>query len=109
MLKTLAGKHRTTVTKTARKHKAKIRHTARATHMLSGDRRTRRQEATGRPVRRDPAQRQRTAVSTTASRSRRRLSANELINRLLADDCELCEHGPRISKFTTSASSPTSP
>ena len=56
MLKTLAAKHGSTVTKMARKYKATISDTARAAHLLRGHRRTGRQETTGRQVRRHPAE-----------------------------------------------------
>ena len=56
MLKTLAGKHRSSVSKMAAKHKAKIAtpHGPRTCFEASIERDG--QEATGRPVRRDPAQ-----------------------------------------------------
>ena len=53
MLKTLAGKHGSTVTKMAAKLQGHHRHPARAAHVLRGQRRTRRQETTGRTVRWD--------------------------------------------------------
>ncbi len=54
MLKTLAGKHRSSMSRMAAKHKAKIQtpHGLR-THLLRGTHRTRRQAATGRTVRRN--------------------------------------------------------
>jgi len=51
LLKTLAAKHGSTVTKTARKYKAKIETPHRAAYLLRGQRGTSRQETTGRQVR----------------------------------------------------------
>ena len=56
MLKTLAGKHRSSVSKMAAAIQGQDRDTARATHVLRGQRRASRQEATGRTVRRDSTQ-----------------------------------------------------
>ena len=54
MLKTLAAKHRSTVTKMARTYKAVIEHTARAAHLHEATV-TKGQETTGRTVRRNTA------------------------------------------------------
>jgi hypothetical protein len=56
MLKTLAGKHRATVTAMARKHSGHHRHPARATGVLPGQRRTHGQTTTDSPVRWHPPQ-----------------------------------------------------
>ena len=56
MLKTLAGKHRSSVSKMAGQAQGQDRHTARAAHVLRSQRRTRGQEATGRTVRRHSTQ-----------------------------------------------------
>ena len=71
MLKTLAGKHHSTVSKMAAKYKAKIEtpHGPRTCFEASVERE--RQEATGRTVRRDPAATaEERRSSPTASRSR---------------------------------------
>ena len=56
MLKTLAAKHRSTVTKMARKYKAVTITPARAACLLRGPHRAAGQEAAGGTVRRHPAQ-----------------------------------------------------
>ena len=55
MLKTLACKHRSTVTKMARKYKATIATDSRAACLLRGPQGAAGQEAAGRTVRRHPA------------------------------------------------------
>ena len=96
MLKTLAAKHRSSVTKMAAKHRANI-HTARAAHLLRGPRRTQGQEATGRTVRRDtPETAQGRGPHRPPSRPGSPTARKELINRLLPGRCELCEQPGKV-------------
>ena len=92
MLKTLARKHRSTVSKMAARHKAKIAtpHGPRTCFEASVD--ARGQETTGRTVRRDPAE---TAEDGGPHRPPATTGPlyphKELITRLLAGRCELCQ------------------
>ena len=63
MLKTLAAKHKSTVSKAAAKHKAGRGNPARETDLLRSPRRPRRQAATGRTVRRDTPHTQKDAIA----------------------------------------------
>ncbi len=91
MLKTLAGKHRSSVSKMAAKHKAKNRHPARAAQSVS------RPESSAKSrtplVARFggiPLQRQRAAELADREPVRVDYPQKELIARLLADTCEIC-------------------
>lgn len=97
MLKTLAGKHRSTVAKMAAKHKAR-------TDTTSGPRicYEARVERDGRKplVARFggiPLQRQRSAKLTDRQPIRAARPRKELITRLLADICEVCQHAGEVS------------
>ena len=97
MLKTLAGKHRSTVAKMAAKHKARI-------DTSSGPRTCyeARVERDGRKplVARFggiPLQRQRSATITDRQPIRAAHPRKELITRLLADICEVCQHAGEVN------------
>ena len=107
MLKTLACKHRSSVSKMAPATRPPS-HTARAAHVLAGQRRTRRQDTVDRTFGGIPLKRQKKAVLTDRQPAPVTVRRKELIDRLLAGRCELCDT-PARWKFTTSASSPTSP
>jgi hypothetical protein len=109
MLKTLAAKHRTTVTKMARKYQARIdtAHGRRSSFQASVERDGRKPLVArfgGIPL-----TRQKKAVlhdHQPAPLTTRR-KGKELIHRLRAGRCEWCEHGPTCT-CTTSAHSPIS-
>jgi group II intron reverse transcriptase/maturase len=92
LLKTLAGKHRSTVTKMARKYKATIetpegpRACLQVTVERDGGRKPLVARFGGIPLRR-----QRTAVLTDVSPVMASVRRNELIHRLLTECCEVCE------------------
>ena len=92
LLKTLAGKHRSTVTKMARKYKTRHRDTGRAANVPSRSRRTRRGRKPlvarfgGIPLKRATHRGPNRPAPVMASARR-----NELIHRLLAGRCEICE------------------
>lgn len=92
MLKTLAGKHRTTVTKMARKHK-RITETSegpRSCIQVTVERDKGRKPLVAR-FGGIPLKRQRTAVLTDRRPVMASGKQNELIHRLLAECCEICE------------------
>jgi group II intron reverse transcriptase/maturase len=92
LLKTLAGKHRSTVSTMARKYKAKVDTPAGPRKCL--------QVTTERLGRKPlvarfggiPLRRQRNALVIDLSTTRRSIRPKELISRLLAGRCELCGH-----------------
>ena len=92
LLKTLAGKHRTTVTKMARKYKNTVetpegpRHCIQVTVPRDGGRKPLVARFGGIPLKR-----QRTAVLTDRRPVMASMKRNELIHRLLAECCEICE------------------
>jgi hypothetical protein len=92
LLKTLAGKHRSTVTKMARKYKSTIetpegpRHCIQVTVPRDRGRRPLVARFGGIPLKR-----QRTAVLTDRRPVMASAKRNELIHRLLAECCEICE------------------
>jgi hypothetical protein len=92
LLKTLAGKHRSTVTKMARKHTATIetpdgpRACLQVTVERDGGRKPLVARFGGIPLRR-----QRTAVLTDLSPLMASTRRNELIHRLLTECCEVCD------------------
>lgn len=92
MLKTLAGKHKSTVAKMARKYKARIE-TAdgpRACFQVTVQRDQGRKPLVAR-FGGIPLKRKRTAVITDLLPIMDTTRRNELIHRLLAERCELCE------------------
>jgi group II intron reverse transcriptase/maturase len=96
MLKTLAGKHRSSVTRMAAKHKAKIQTPNGPRTCFEA-----RIERDGRAplVARFggiPLQRQRTATLTDRQPIRVDYPHKELITRLLADTCEVCQHAGEV-------------
>jgi group II intron reverse transcriptase/maturase len=92
LLKTLAGKHRSTVTKMARKYKATTEtpYGPRTCFQVTLQRDGRRKPLVARfggiPLKRQP-----TAVLTDLSPVMASVRRNELIHRLLAGRCEICE------------------
>ncbi len=92
LLKTLAGKHRSTVTKMARKYKAitETPYGPRRCFQVTVERDGRRKPLIARlggiPLKRQP-----TAVLTDLSPVMASVRRNELIHRLLAGHCEICE------------------
>ncbi|MBV9023386.1 MAG: maturase [Streptomycetaceae bacterium] len=92
LLKTLAGKHRSTVTKMARKYKSTIetpegpRHCIQVTVPRDRGRKPLVARFGGIPLKR-----QRTAVLTDKRPVMASAKRNELIHRLLAECCEICE------------------
>jgi hypothetical protein len=91
MLKTLAGKHRSTVTAMARKYKTRMRH--RPGHAPSSRSPSHAIEAKPLVARFGgiPLIRQRTAILTDQRPVMANTRRNELIHRLLAGRCELCQ------------------
>ena len=106
MLKTLAGKHRSSVSKMAARHRAKVA-TPHGPRTDSRPGRARGQETTGRMVRRHPAQTAEERRSSPTVSHRAGLPHKQLITRLLRGRCELCGR-TETSRSTTSGSSPTS-
>ena len=92
LLKTLAGKHRSTVTKMARKYKATIEtpEGPRACLQVTVERERGRKPLVAR-FGGLPLRRQRTAVLTDVSPVMASTRRNELIHRLLTECCEVCE------------------
>src|SRR6266480_3570454 len=97
MLKTLAAKHRSTVTKMAARHKAKV---------ITGDgQRTCFEARKHREGKKDlvarfggiPLKRDRRAVITDPAPARIEYPRKELIRRLQRRDCELCRHGITVT------------
>jgi len=92
LLKTLAGKHRSTVSKMARKYKATTetpygpRRCFQVTVQRDGRRKPLVARFGGIPLKRQP-----TAVLTDLSPVMASARRNELIHRLLAGHCEICE------------------
>ncbi len=92
MLKTLAGKHRSTVTKMARKYKTAIetpdgpRTCFQVTVERDGGRKPLVARFGGIPLKR-----QRTTVLTDQKPVTASTRRNELIHRLVAEDCEICD------------------
>jgi hypothetical protein len=91
MLKTLAGKHRSTVSKMAAKHKAKIQtpHGPRTCFEARIERNSR-QPLVAR-FGETPLHRQKTATVTDRQPIRVDYPHKELVTRLLADVCEVCQ------------------
>ncbi|MFE3785991.1 reverse transcriptase domain-containing protein [Amycolatopsis sp. NPDC059090] len=92
MLKTLAGKHRSTVAKTARKYKQLIETSdgPRTCFQVTVERDRGRKPLVAR-FGGIPLKRQRTATLTDLKPVLASSKRNELIHRLLADCCEICE------------------
>jgi hypothetical protein len=92
MLKTLAGKHRSTVTKMARKYKTTIETPdgPRTCFQVTVDRDGGRKPLVAR-FGGIPLKRQRTTVLTDQQPVIASARRNELIHRLLAEDCEICD------------------
>jgi hypothetical protein len=92
MLKTLAGKHRSTVTKMARKYKTTIETPAgpRTVFQVTVERDRGRKPLVAR-LGGIPLKRNRTAVLTDQRPVMTSAKRNELIHRLLAGRCEICE------------------
>jgi hypothetical protein len=97
MLKTLAGKHKSTVTKMARKYKTVIETPdgKRTCFQVTVERDRGRKPLVAR-FGGIPLKRQRTAVLSDLSPIMASGKRNELIHRLLADRCELCESRTNI-------------
>ncbi|WP_406043161.1 reverse transcriptase domain-containing protein [Micromonospora sp. NBC_00898] len=97
MLKTLAGKHKSTVTKMARKYKTVIDTTdgKRTCFQVTVDRDRGRKPLVAR-FGGIPLKRQRTAVLTDLSPIMASTKRNELIHRLLAGCCEICKSRTNI-------------
>ena len=92
LLKTLAGKHRSTVNKMARKYKTDDRVTDRAAQVLQVTvERDRGRKPLAARFGGIPLQRVRTAVLTDQRPVMSSARRNELIHRLLAGRCEICE------------------
>jgi hypothetical protein len=97
MLKTLAAKHRSSVTKMAARHKAKIK-TSDGTRTCFEARKQREGKPDliarfgGIPLRRD-----RRAVIRDPGPAPAAVSRKELISRLRRRQCELCEHGTTVA------------
>ena len=97
MLKTLAAKHRSTVTKMAARHKAKIK-TSDGPRTCFEARKQREGKTDlvarfgGIPLRRD-----RRAVIRDPGPAPAAVSRKELITRLRRRQCELCEHGTTVA------------
>jgi hypothetical protein len=93
MLKTLAGKHRSTVTKMARRYKTTIESPAgpRTVFQVSVERDRGRKPLIAR-FGRIPLRRARTAVLTDQRPVLASTRRKELIHRLLAGRCEICEN-----------------
>jgi hypothetical protein len=91
LLKTLAGKHRSTVTKVAQKQEHR-RDSRRASYLPDRHRPTRsRKEPLVARFGGIPLTRQRTAVLTDQRPVMASTKRNELIHRLLAERCEICD------------------
>ena len=108
LLKTLADKYRSSVSKMARKYTTTIDTPHGPRKCFEASDRTQRQEATGRTVRRYSAE---TAEERGPHRPRPGpgiVRHKELVTRLLADRCEICAQHRTASRCTTSASSPIS-
>jgi Type II intron maturase len=92
MLKTLAGKHRSTVTKMARKYKTTIETPdgPRTCFQVTVDRDGGRKPLVAR-FGGIPLKRQRTTVLTDQKPVIASARRNELIHRLVAEDCEICD------------------
>ena len=92
MLKTLAGKHRSTVTKMARKYKTTIETPdgPRTCFQVTVDRDGGRKPLVAR-FGGIPLKRQRTTVLTDQQPVIASARRNELIHRLVAEDCEICD------------------
>jgi group II intron reverse transcriptase/maturase len=92
MLKTLAGKHRSTVTKMARKYKTTIETSdgPRTCFQVTVERDEGRKPLVAR-FGGIPLKRQRTTVLTDQKPVTASTRRNELIHRLVAEDCEICD------------------
>ncbi|QCX82438.1 Group II intron-encoded protein LtrA (plasmid) [Streptomyces sp. YIM 121038] len=92
MLKTLAGKHKSTVTKMARRYKAAVdTPDGRRTCFQATVQREKGKKPLVARFGRIPLKRQRTAVITDRQPVMATARRNELIHRLLAGQCEICE------------------
>ena len=90
MLKTLAAKHRSTVSKMAAKHKAKIETPHGPRTCFEATHRARRQATTGRTVRRDPAQTAEDRRSSPTASRPADLPAQGADHATPRGQCELC-------------------
>jgi hypothetical protein len=100
MLKTLAGKHRSTVTKMARRYKTTIESPAgpRTVFQVSVARDRGRKPLIAR-FGGIPLRRARTAILTDQRPILASTRRNELIHRLLAGRCEICENTVRVEQL----------